>query len=111
MYLDYIESKAPDVTEDEKRAAEHIDILTYNRIDYDKLTDFQRKTIDRVHSRLAAFEKENKELLESYLNNYAINGVSMEFGNSWNLKVIGGVAIPTDIYQILLSTGLCYPAI
>lgn len=110
MYRDYIANRG-DTSEAEILAAEHIDILTYNRIDYDELTDFQRKTIDRVQSRLTAFEKENKELLESYLNSYAINGVSMSFGNSWNLKVIGGVAIPTDIYQILLSTGLCYPAI
>lgn len=111
MYFDHVLTKLPAPTEEEKNAAEHIDILTYNRIHYDKLTDFQRRTIDRVHSRLTAFEKENKEYLESYLKSYSINGVSMSFGDSWNLKVISGVAIPSDIYQSLMSTGLCYPAI
>ena len=64
-----------------------------------------------MHSRLSAFIRDNKELLESYLNEYAINGVSMKFGNSWNLKVIKGVAIPYDLYSQLMSTGLCYPAV
>lgn len=111
MYLDYIESKLPAPSDNKVKAAEYIDILTFNRIDYDSLTDFQRKTIDRVHSRLTAFIDENKEYLESYLSAYSINGVSMQFGNSWNLKIIGGVAIPYDIYQMLLSTGLCNPTL
>lgn len=111
MYLDYIESRLPAPTDNEIKAAEYIDILTFNRINYDKLSDYQRKTIDRVHRRLTAFITENKEYLESYLSAYSINGVSMQFGDSWNLKVIGGVAIPHDLYQMLISTGLCNPAI
>ena len=111
MYADYIINKRPAPAEAEVRAAEYIDILTFNRIEYDKLSDYQRRTIDNVHSRLSAFIRDNKELLESYLNEYAINGVSMKFGNSWNLKVIKGVAIPYDLYSQLMSTGLCYPAV
>lgn len=93
------------------RAAEHIDILTFNRIDYEKLTEMQKRLINRVHKRLTAFETENEELIQSYLANYSINGVSMSFAQSWNLKVINGVAIPYDLYSMLVSTGLCYPAI
>lgn len=111
MYLDYILSNHPAPTQEAEKAAEQIDNLTFNRIEYETLSDYQRKTIDRVHRRLTAFITDNKELLESYLSAYAINGVSMQFGNSWNLKVIKGVAIPSDIYQLLMSTGLCYPAI
>lgn len=111
MYFDYIVSKLPAKSEDAKKAAEQIDILTYNRIDYNKLTEPQRRVLDRVHSRLTAFITDNKEYLESYLSAYSINGVSMQFGDSWNLKVINGVAIPHDLYQMLISTGLCNPAI
>lgn len=110
MYRDYIVNRG-DTSEAEILAAEHIDILTYNRIEYDKLTDYQVQTLERVHSRLTAFETENEAMIKAYLNSYAINGVSMTFGNSWNLKVIGGVAIPQDLYSMLRSTGLCYPAI
>lgn len=111
MYYDYIVSKLPAQSEDAKTAAEHIDVLTYNRIDYEKLTEPQRRVLDRVHSRLTAFISENKEYLETYLSAYSVNGVSMQFGDSWNLKTIRGVAIPSDIYQLLVSTGLCYPAV
>lgn len=110
MFISYIEQQN-NVGEFELRAAEHIDILTYNRIEYDELTDFQKKIIGRVHSRLTAFEKENDEMITSFLQSYSLNGVSMGFGENWNLRVVGGVAIPTDIYALLKSTGLCYPAI
>ena len=109
MYIDYIETKTKD--EFETRAAEHIDILTFNRIQYDSLSEMQKRIVNRVHSRLAAFERDNDDMLNSYLKNYTINGVSMEFGGSWNLMCISGVAIPAELYSMLRATGLCYPAI
>lgn len=109
MFVDYIESQTDD--EYKIRAAEHIDILTFNRIQYEKLTKLQQRIINRVHSRLSAFEKDNDEMISSYLKSYSINGTSMEFGQSWNLMCISGVAIPADMYALLRSTGLCYPAI
>lgn len=111
MYSVYIENQG---TEDEYsiRAAEHIDILTFNRItDFESLTELQKRLIKRAYDRLTVFERDNEELINTYLANYSINGVSMSFGQSWNLKMVGGVAVPTDIYSMLLSTGLCYPAI
>lgn len=117
MFILYIEQQrdvgefVSETAEFALRAAEHIDILTYNRIEYDKLTEFQKKIINRVHSRLTAFEMENDEMITSFLQSYSLNGVSMGFGENWNLRVVGGVAIPTDIYALLKSTGLCYPAI
>lgn len=110
MYSTYIEQQGGN--EYEIRAAQHIDILTFNRIlDFDTLTETQEDLISQVHSRLTAFEKENEDLINSYLNSYSINGVSMSFGQNWNLKIIAGVAIPYDLYSMLLATGLCYPAI
>ena len=110
MYSTYIENKGGS-DEYSLRAAEHIDILTFNRIDYENLTELQKRLIDRVHNRLTAFETENDELIQSYLANYSINDVSMSFAQSWNLKIINGVAIPYDLYNMLVSTGLCYPAV
>ena len=78
---------------------------------YDRLSEMQKKIISRVHSRLTAFEEENGDMINSYLKSYNINGVGMEFGASWNLMCISGVAIPADLYSLLKSTGLCYPAI
>ena len=109
MLIDYIAQQTSD--EVAVTAAEHIDILTFNRIVYDRLSEMQKKIISRVHNRLTAFEKENADMINSYLKNYNINGVGMEFGASWNLMCISGVAIPADLYSLLKSTGLCYPAI
>lgn len=109
MFADYIEQQGGD--ENSIISAEHIDIMTFNRIVYDRLSEMQKKIISRVHSRLTAFEKENADMISSYLKSYSINGTSMEFGGSWNLMCISGVAIPADLYALLKSTGLCYPAI
>ena len=109
MYADYIEHQGGD--ENSIISAEHIDVLTFNRIDFEKLSEMQKRIIGRVHSRLTAFEEENADMISSYLKSYSINGTSMEFGASWNLMCISGVAIPADLYALLKSTGLCYPAI
>lgn len=109
MYADYIEQQGGD--ENSIISAAHIDILTFNRINFEKLSEMQKRIISRVHSRLTAFEEENADMISSYLKNYNINGVSMEFGESWNLMCISGVAIPAHLYSLLKSTGLCYPAI
>lgn len=93
------------------KASRHIDILTYNRIvavGFDKLTAFQQEVVKEVCSELAEFEYENANLIDSVLQSYSINGVSMTFGNSWKVKIQNGVAMPRDLYARLLSTGLCY---
>ena len=80
------------------KAAEHIDLLTYNRIvDFDALTDAQKCVILR-------------EMLASPLKSYSINGVSMAFGGD-GLRNIAGVTVPSDVYSLIVSTGLCYLAI
>lgn len=93
-----------------KKASRHIDSLTFNRITgvgFDNLTPFQIDIVKEVCCDLADFEYDNAELIENVLSSYSINGVSMDFGGSWNVKLIKGVAIPTELYETLKQTGLC----
>lgn len=92
-----------------RSASRHIDTLTFNRIrkyGFEKLTEFQQDTIKEATALLAKFEYENDDLLNSTVNSYSINGVSMTFGENWNVKVQNGVAVSTDIYNLLSQTGL-----
>lgn len=93
-----------------KKASRHIDTLTFNRIQgigFNNLTEFQKEIIKEVTCELANFEYENEDVITSVLSSYSINGVSMSFGDSWNVKVFKGVAIPTELYETLSQTGLC----
>lgn len=92
------------------QASRHIDSLTYNRIveaGFDKLTPFQQEIIKEVVCYQALFEKENADAIASVLSSYSINGVSMQFGDSWNVFVEKGVAMRRDLYALLCQTGLC----
>lgn len=96
---------------DEKleEASMHIDTLTYNRIvakGFENLTKFQQDIIKKVVCKLADFEYENEDLIKTALNSYSLNGVSMGFGQSWNVEIQNGVAIPKDYYCLLSQTGL-----
>lgn len=93
-----------------QKASRHIDSLTYNRIigrGFFCLSEFQQDIIREVCCEMADFEYENMDMLESVLQSYSINGVSMNFGASWNVKVISGVAVKADTYRKLQQTGLC----
>lgn len=95
------------------KASLSIDTLTFNRIKsrYDKLTDRQLEIIKYVTAELANFLFENESVLDTILQEYSINGVSMKFGSSWNVKIVNGVAIKRDLYNVLAQTGLCYRGI
>ena len=93
-----------------KQASRHIDTLTYNRIvgkGIDALTEFQRDIVRECVCELADFEYENDDMIKSFLSQYSINGVSMTFGESWNVHIESGVAIRRDIYAQLSQSGLC----
>ena len=93
-----------------KKASRHVDILTFNRIisiGLDNLTDFQKDIIQETVCELAEFEYENEDLINSVLQNYSINGVSLSIGNSQNVKIQDGVVILAAQYSILQQTGLC----
>lgn len=93
-----------------KQSSRHIDALTYNRIvgrGISFFTDFQQDIIRECCCELADFEHENEDMIESVLQNYGINGVSMSFGESWNIKIQNGILIRKSIYQKLCQSGLC----
>ena len=91
-------------------ASRHIDSLTYNRIvgrGFSSLTQFQRDIIQDVVCQQADFETENADEINSILSSYSINGVSAQFGSSWNVFTDKGVAMKRDVYALLSQTGLC----
>lgn len=91
-------------------ASRHIDSLTYNRIvgrGFSELTSFQQEIVREVCCLQADFEYENADELETVLSGYSINGVSAQFGSSWNVYMENGVAMKRDVYALLSQTGLC----
>lgn len=92
------------------QASRHIDTLTYNRIvgrGFSSLTQFQQDIIQDVVCQQADFETENADEINSILSSYSINGVSAQFGSSWNIFTDKGVAMKRDLYALLCQTGLC----
>lgn len=92
------------------QASRHIDSLTFNRIlakGFDNLTAFQRELIKEVCCEQARFEMENADEINMILSSYSINGVSAQFGSSWNVFTDLGVAMKRDVYAKLMQTGLC----
>lgn len=92
------------------QASRHIDSLTYNRIvgrGFSNLTQFQQDIIQDVVCQQADFETENADEINSILSSYSINGVSAQFGSSWNIFTDKGVAMKRDLYALLCQTGLC----
>lgn len=93
-----------------KTASRHIDSLTYNRIvgrGISSLTEFQQEIIRETVCRQAEFEYENADEISSVLSSYSINGVSAQFGSSWNVFTDKGIAMKRDDYALLSQTGLC----
>lgn len=93
-----------------RQASRHIDTLTYNRIvgrGISSLTSFQQDIVREVCCMQAEFEYQNKDIFDMILQGYSINGVSMQFGESWNVAIHKGVPMRRDIYEQLCQTGLC----
>lgn len=92
------------------QASRHIDSLTYNRIigrGFSSLSPFQRELIQEICCKQAEFEYQNKDIFEMILSGYSINGVSMQFGESWNVTTQKGIPMRRDVYEQLCQTGLC----
>ncbi len=92
-----------------KTASQHIDTLTFNRIGgvgFENLTPFQQSVIREVCCQMADFQIENKDLIETALSSYSINGVSMNFGDSWNVVTMNGIAMKRSTYELLNQSGL-----
>ena len=93
-----------------RQASRHVDSLTYNRMvgqGFSGLTEFQREMVKEVVCRQAEFEYENADEIDTILQSYSINGVSAQFGSSWNVFTDKGIAMRRDVYAMLCQTGLC----
>lgn len=93
-----------------RQASRHIDSLTFNRIvgqGFSNLSRYQQEMIREVTCQQADFETENADEIDTILQSYAINGVSAQFGSSWNVITEQGVAMKRDVYALLCQTGLC----
>ena len=93
-----------------RQASRHIDSLTFNRIvaaGFDHMTAFQQETIKEVVCMQADFEYENADEINTILSSYSINGVSAQFGSSWNVFMEKGIVMKRDVYSLLMQTGLC----
>jgi hypothetical protein len=94
-----------------RQACRHIDSLTYNRIvsrGFANLTKFQQDIIREVICLQADFEQENADEISTILSSYSINGVSAQFGESWNVFVDKGIAMKRDVFTLLSQTGFCH---
>lgn len=106
-------SRPEDETEAERwlrRASRDVDTLTFNRIverGFAQLTAFQQEIVTEVVCRLAEWEMEHSDLLDSPLSGYSINGVSAQLGAGANVTTQGGVMLPLRLYGLLEQTGLC----
>lgn len=93
-----------------KTACRTVDSLTFNRIvkaGFDNLTEFQQELIKEAVQLHADFAYDYGELLNSPLASYSISGVSMSFDKS-KIVTVGGVTTTSEVYNLLMQTGLCY---
>lgn len=110
-YLNFGNGEIPPekIEERLRHASRKIDTLTYNRIiaaRFENLTEFQQEVIKESCCLLADFLYENADLLNSALNSYSVNGVSMSFGGM-TVDIINSVPVRKDIYALLTQSGLC----
>ena len=92
-----------------ERASDAVDKLTFSRIPalgWDGLTEFQQGKVRRACCLQAEFLAENADALESPLAAYAVNGVSMQFGNGSLYRVEGGLPVANAALACLAATGL-----
>ncbi len=91
-----------------ERASDQVDAACFGRIrqkGFDKLPQFQRETIKKAVCLHAAFLQSYGQALESPLDSYGINGVSMSFAADRVVRQ-GGAVVSGEVYSLLLQTGL-----
>lgn len=100
---------------DVETASEHIDILTRERINeigWDKLTQFQKRRISKVCEKYAIWYHDNKLALTCPANSISLGSVGMSFNfDSGSYHKERGVVMPSDLYEMLVETGLCWRGI
>lgn len=91
-----------------ERASAQVDGLCFGRIrraGFDSLTQFQQDCIRQATCLHARFLADYADTLESPLQSYGINGVSMTFDGT-RVRQQGGVTTSGQVYGLLLQTGL-----
>lgn len=116
MYLDYetYQSMGGTLAEADalsvlQRASDDVDALTFSRIvklGWDKLTEFQQQKVLAFCKEQAEFLFNNADAVESALTSYAINGVTMQFGNDALYSVVNGSPVSNRALALLRPTGL-----
>lgn len=94
---------------DVETASRHINTLTrIEEIGWDNLTQFQKKTIETVCEKYAIWYTENKQALTCPASSISLGSVSMSFNfNTDAYYRQDGIVIPSDLYAMLIRTGLC----
>lgn len=112
-YGDYVDcggtATVEEITPYLAKAQDDIDALTFSRIvaiGWDNLTGFQQSMVCRAVCAQADFLRENGDAVESAMSSYAINGVSMTFGNAALYTIQDGVAVSNRAMGYLRRTGL-----
>ena len=85
------------------------DALTFSRIiaiGWENLTELQQDLIQRFCCAQADFLLENGDAVNSAMQSYSINGVSMTFGNPALYSIQNGVAVSNAAFELLKRTGL-----
>ncbi len=100
----------PDLPALLERASDQVDAMCFGRIQsrgMERLTQYQQEQIKKAVCKHAAFLHFYGDALESPLESYGINGVSMSFSPN---RVItqGGTTTSCEVYSLLLKTGLAY---
>lgn len=93
-----------------ERASAQVDGLCYGRIrraGFENLTEFQQECIRQATCLQAEFLASYADALESPLQSYGINGVSMTFDGT-KVRQQGGVTASSEVYSLLLQTGLAH---
>lgn len=96
-----------------ERASRQVDAYCFGRIraiGFDKLTGFQQDCIRQATCLHAEFLSSYGDALESPMQSYGINGVSMTF-DAGRIASQGGVSTSSEAASLLLQTGLAHRGI
>ena len=98
----------PELTDLLSRACDQVDAICFGRIQscgMDQLTTRQQEKVKKAVCLHAAFLRAYGDALESPLESYGINGVSMSFAADRVIKQ-GGTTTSPEVYSLLLQSGL-----
>ena len=93
------------------RAFRQINIICRNRLkngEIDTYDEEVQNTVKTIICEQADFNVKNDDLINSALERYTINGVTIEYATNSQISNINGVLINSALYDELNLTGLTY---